>query len=223
MLPDVPQRRYPFFLNHTPRTFELSLHSHSPVAKSVRFPVEAQHCSDLSPTSMTSTFSAFPSIGNPPMSIHRKPIASRQCTSFSLDRPVSTVTRRHSWTASCDILTPSCLLDDMLEVSDNENEEEKRTDAIHLNLPRPGATFDMAYFIKNTGPPRQRESSERERKIRGKKMSLGMFKRRKDDVVNGSDPDPRKTLDNFVPPERVEQKVTLNGIFLLHPNFSSHS
>lgn len=81
-------------------------------------------------------------------------------------------------------------------------------------LPRPGATFDMAYFLKNTGPPPPMEP-KRERTPVNKKKSLTIFKKRKDVATLQEAKKSDRSLENFVPSERVEQKVTLNGELFL--------
>jgi hypothetical protein len=207
----VSQHRFPSSLNHTPRTLTISPYSDPPTQKSVRFQVLTPRHSELPLASMTTTFSAFPNTGNLAMMIHGNPIAPRHCSSFSIDRPTSTTSRRHSWTSSYDILTPSGMLEDMMGDSGNEHVTLKPAPASHL--PRPGATFEMAYFLKNTGPPPPREIVGRGKKIVGTKKSLGMFKKRRDGIVARSSLPARKTLDNFIPSERVEQKVTLNGLY----------
>ncbi|KAF2425817.1 hypothetical protein EJ08DRAFT_663475 [Tothia fuscella] len=206
----VPHRRYPSSLNHTPRTFELSSPSDTFTIKSVKFQSQTQNSSDLLLPNMATAISDFPTTGTnlSSMAIHRKPIAPRQCASFSIDRPISTPSRRHSWASSYDLIA-SGILDNVPK----DKDLVKRMQAKAASLPRPGATFDMAYFLKNTGPPPQREDVEREKKIVGKKKSLTIFKKRKEVTFGGVTQTNEKALENFVPPERVEQKVTLNGLF----------
>jgi hypothetical protein len=94
---------------------------------------------------------------------------------------------------------------------DGVNEVPKKRRPTYL-LPRPGATFDMAYFLKNTGPPPPREQG-RERRVVSKKKSLTIFKKKKDVAASlGISTSRHMPLDSFVPPGRVEQKVTLKGI-----------
>ena len=85
---------------------------------------------------------------------------------------------------------------------------------------RPGATFDMAYYIKHTGPPASatpapcRESVQDEPRRAGRKKSRGgLFKKRRDspDAVGSTCNDEQKP-PIFVPPEGVEQKITARGM-----------
>jgi hypothetical protein len=75
------------------------------------------------------------------------------------------------------------------------------------------ATFDMAYFLHNTGPSSSRESSV-ERPVVSKKKGFTIFKKKRDIVTLGSSIERGNSLYGFVPPESVEQKMTLNGTYL---------
>jgi hypothetical protein len=211
MHPTGHQRRYPSSLNHTPRNFEIPTHSDLVIASQpVAFKrQQTQLASEFTPSIMkTTVFSAFPATPGPSMTIRRKPIARpRNRASFNIDRP-STMSRRHSWTSPCDLDSPVMLVP---KFSDDFAGVEKQKPAL-TTLPRPGATFEMAYFLKNTGPPPPREFLEKESRMTAKKKSLTIFKKRREtsSTLSGSVVK-EVSLENFIPADRVEQKVTMEG------------
>jgi hypothetical protein len=81
---------------------------------------------------------------------------------------------------------------------------------------RPGATFDMAYFLRTTSPPasgreaqkEKEKEKEKEEKRGGVRLGLSLFKRRRG--VGGVK---ASSLRGFVPPEKVVQKVSRDGRF----------
>jgi hypothetical protein len=162
-----------------------------------------QHLSLDKIQSMTAAPLPFPVSGN----IHRQETTKPyHCASFNLDRSESLISRRHSWTSSYGFSAPAMLTPE----SKNTTLAVRRRRPAALLL-RPGATLDMAYFLKNTGPPQPREPSG-ERRVANKKNTLTLFRKRKDVAASPGGPTWREqSLDSFVPPERVEQKVTLKG------------
>jgi hypothetical protein len=153
--------------------------------------------------SMAAPLSAFPVT----TTIHGQPTTGPgPRTSFNLERPTSSISRRHSWTSSYEISAPVMLVPE--DYTPTRAVGQSRPAGL---LPRLGATFDMAYFIKNTGPPPAKEEFK-ETRVDNKKKNSTLFRKRKGIAASPERPTwKEKSLDGFVPSERVEQKVTLKG------------
>jgi hypothetical protein len=117
-----------------------------------------------------------------------------------------------------------------METSDNSNPignhghhqtaESLLSNMVPFTTTRAGATFDMAYFLRRTGPPattsnapaREPVKDEPKRTDR-KKNRGGIFRKRREnpDVEAPTVPEEQRPTV-FVPPEGVEQKRTAKGI-----------
>jgi hypothetical protein len=79
---------------------------------------------------------------------------------------------------------------------------------------RAGATFDMAYFLKNTGPSMPaRETSKEDVARPGRRKNRNIFRKWReppDLVIPAAEETSDPTI--FVPPEGVEQKITARGV-----------
>jgi hypothetical protein len=88
------------------------------------------------------------------------------------------------------------------------------SDKLSFQSTRPGAIFDMAYFLRNTGPPPTsfRDTvpmAQARRPIR--RRNRGLFRKRKGGPEMTSTAAEHDKPSSFIPPEGVEQKITAKG------------
>jgi len=162
------------------------------------------------------------------------PNVLRKSSSLAVGLPVPLplISRRHSWTSAPEHLSkrdPSALDSEAMEIVDDSSPSSSHgfpqtADSLLSNkrafsAMRPGATFDMAYFLRHTGPsPSATNAAAREparevpRRTDRKKSRGGIFRKRQespDPETPAAPEEHRPTV--FVPPEGVEQKVTARG------------
>lgn len=78
-----------------------------------------------------------------------------------------------------------------------------------IPLPKSGATLDMAFFLKNTGPNADGKVVVPKDKVNLKRMGLGIFKKKREEDTSN-----QKTIYNSPPRDRAEPKVTQQGSLL---------
>jgi hypothetical protein len=222
----VVRRHYPTNINHTPRSFErgysgyYSTISYRGTSASSRQKQPVLH----SKGDQAMATAIVPALRPPaPGSVSRKErTVPRKNPSLTAHRSSPLISRRHSWTS------PSCLPQRDLSVRTTIMEASESTPLIEnvhhehdslLNNKRAfptigaGSTFDMAYFLRNTGPSTPApEKSEEDLRKPTRKKNRGIFKKRRqppDPVKQPVEEQQKPTV--FVPPEGVEQKVTARG------------
>jgi hypothetical protein len=158
----------------------------------------------LDPT-LSSANAAFPTR----TSDHDAPTTPSHSASFIIDETKSI----HSRGDSCASISHELLYEFPISLGMAATMQEAREEPMatmrarksSFHLPRSGATLDMAFFLKNTGPTSPGKAAPKD-KVNLKKMGLGIFKKRRDDY--GSN---QKAVYNSPPHDRAEPKVTLQG------------
>jgi hypothetical protein len=141
---------------------------------------------------------------------HDAPTTSRPRASFITDDTKSAHSRGNSWASFSHELLYEFPISLAMAATLQEAREEPtvvtRARTNSFPLPKSGATLDMAFFLKNTGPTSPRKAGSKD-KINLKRMGLGIFKKRRDEEGSG-----QKAVYNSPPHDRAEPKVTLQGI-----------
>ncbi|KIW09452.1 uncharacterized protein PV09_00332 [Verruconis gallopava] len=135
--------------------------------------------------------------------------------------PPQHITRRHSWTANTRQPTRDrSLVPTIMEASEArtfreampQSQDSLMSSKRAFSNTRAGATFDMAYFLRHTGPTKSAsETAKESAKKPGRKKSRGIFKKKKESPDQEAPAAVRQSSTIFVPPEGVEQKVTARG------------
>lgn len=157
------------------------------------------------------------------------PNVLRKRPSLNVPLPPPLISRRHSWTSSRGLgaMDPNSSRMEVSEISTPmtshglpTNEDSLLSNKRAVSTARPGATFDMAYFLRHTGPSTSaatapvRETTKDDSRRTGRKKSRGgIFRKRREspDPETPAVPEEQKPAI-FVPPEGVEQKVTARGM-----------
>jgi hypothetical protein len=141
---------------------------------------------------------------------HDAPPTPRHGASSFTDETEPTHSRSNSWSSfSHELLYDFPISLGMAATMQEASEEPTATTKARrssLLLSRPGATLDMAFFLKNTDPPSSGKVQSKD-KVNLKRMGLGIFKKRRSD-----DGSIQKAVYNSPPHDRAEPKVTLQGI-----------
>jgi hypothetical protein len=219
------QTRYPTKINHTPRSFE---HCHSENYSTIRYYSTATKDSakkqpNLHPEGEQAMATAtLPAIGTPD-SAHQGPTVLHKSPSLATPHRLSFTSKRNSWMSSgCLPQRDFSLKPIMMEASERSppTEDIQRepvgppSSERDLSAAMPGDTLDMAYFLRNTGPPTPAHDTSKEDLGKpSRKRNRNIFKKRKEplDSVTPTAEEQKTTV--FVPPEGVEQKITARGIF----------
>ncbi|KAF2839879.1 hypothetical protein M501DRAFT_1057198 [Patellaria atrata CBS 101060] len=152
-----PQRRHPPFLNHTPRGFE------------------REDRSSFSSTFWHEDFYVDPLCGRVNGQLERQTRPRRSfCSSVSSASDIRTAIsrreyrRRHSWKPTLSNHEPVCYYYSLSKSTAGRTLVSSSTMDDFLRLPKDNASFDMAYFLKHTGPPRDAEPESPVRKLKHK-------------------------------------------------------
>lgn len=201
------QRGHPSNLDHTSLDMDLLCNpdesagdSTAAVRPRTYVPPPEPTLSSADPTSPTGT------------SDHDVPTTPSYGASFITDEIKSTHSRGDSWASSSHELLYEfpISLGTAATMQEAHKELTTTTRARKSSLPlsRSGATLDMAFLFKSTGPTSPGEAASKD-KVNLKRMGLGIFKKRRDD--EGSN---QKAVYNSPPHDRAEPKVTLQGSYI---------
>lgn len=235
----VARRRYPTSINHTPRNFETILPDvHTTLHCRLTNTMDKQKQPDLRPEGALKTMAVVPSAplittSNAPefAATRQEPNVLRKSPSLAVPRHSPAISRRHSWTSSRDRRSrdpspfKSTVMEDVeVKVLTSSHELADSTHSLLnnkrvLSTTRPGATFDLAYYLKNTRPPTTvafagPDSVQDDTRRVGRRKTRGrMFRKRREspDLVTPTVTEDQKP-SLFVPPEGVEQKITAGGM-----------
>lgn len=162
----------------------------------------------------------------------QRPSVLRKNRSLVVPLPPPLISRRHSWTLSRALGShePLPLNSSVMEVSEiskpltscglPQTAKSLLSNRRAFSTKRTGTTFDMAYFLRHTGPPATATTApaheiakDDSRRAVLKKNRGGIFRKRWEspDLVTTAAPEEQGQA-TFVPPEGVEQKVTARGM-----------
>jgi hypothetical protein len=201
--------------DHTPRMIDFGL---DPNLRAGDFTTAVNPQNDVPSTAQPKS-SADPGFSTGPSS-NTYPAAPGHSASFINERPTSTLSRCNSWSSISHALLyefPISLGMAAAQMQGKESHEEIPAATISKKssvwLTRPGATWDMAFFLKSTGPPSSKENSSKEEpKKVNTKMGLGIFKKKKDDGAVGEKVClTERAVGHSSLEDRVQAKVTLQG------------
>ncbi|QDS70313.1 hypothetical protein FKW77_008315 [Venturia effusa] len=147
---------------------------------------------------------------------HDAPTTPLYSTSFIADETQSTLSQDDSWASfSHELLYEFPVSLGMAATMQEPREEPTaaaRARKSSIPLPKSGATLDMAFFLKNTGPDSDGKHFPRD-KVNLKRMGLGIFKKKREDDASN-----QKAVYSSPPHDRAEPKVTLQGSHIVpHP------
>jgi hypothetical protein len=235
----VTRRHYPTSINHTPRNFETILpDAHTTLHYRHMNPMDRQMQPDLCPEGASQTMAVTPSAplittSNAPglAAVRQGPNVLRKSPSLAVPRHSPAISRRHSWTSSRNQRSrdPSPFTSTVMEMAEVRLPTTSRglpdptrsllSNKRVLSTTRPGATFDLAYYLKNTRPPTTVAFTGQDlvqddfRRTSRRKTRGGIFRKRREspNSVTPIATEERKP-SVFVPPEGVEQKITARGM-----------
>lgn len=147
---------------------------------------------------------------------HGAPTTPLHSTSFITDETKPTHSRGDSWASFSHELLYEFPISLGIAATMQEPREEPtvvtKARKSSIALPKSGATLDMAFFLKNTGPNADGKTTPKD-KVNLKRMGLGIFKKKREEDASN-----QKAVYNSPPHDRAEPKVTLQGI-LFHVQF----
>jgi hypothetical protein len=174
--------------------------------------------------------------GFPTATSRQAPNVLRKSRSSTVGLPLPIISRRHSCSSAQEHLSKGDLLaldSEDMEISDISNPlgshgylqmaDSLLSNKRAFSTTRPGATFDMAYFLRHTGPPAtltdapaREPAKDDTKRVDRRKNRGGIFRKRQDEPDSETPTasgEQRPAI--FVPPEGVEQKVTARGTITL--------